>query len=113
MKIPSMSGLSLTFVPNELFLETVRVSFFIILIDLWLIVSLSGAACHHPVNFTCSVLNDTWDVESNGTWFAVNLYGGPPDMKSHLEGRAGNVGPVVRPFSWFFGQRCVYHISGH
>jgi len=34
--------------------------------------------------------------------FAVNPYGGPPDVKSHLEARVGNVELVVCSFSWLF-----------
>ena len=34
--------------------------------------------------------------------FAVNPYGGPPDVKSHLEARVRNVVLVVRSFSWLF-----------
>ena len=34
--------------------------------------------------------------------FAVNPYGGPPDVRSHLEARVGNVELVVRSFSEFF-----------
>jgi hypothetical protein len=34
--------------------------------------------------------------------FAVNPYGGPPDVKSHLEARVRIVELVVRSFSWLF-----------
>jgi hypothetical protein len=45
-------------------------------------------------------MDDPWDAESNSACVAVNPYGGPPDVKSHLEARVRNVELVVRSFSW-------------
>ena len=43
--------------------------------------------------------------------FAVNPYGGPPDVKSHLEASVRNVELVVRPSSWVFRLRYISHMD--